>query len=62
MIIIKEMPNMDDLFSDTMMGLLQAVNIEKGYIPVEKVPNLPAETYRVQNSFEEANSIWVSLE
>ena len=53
---------MGDLFSDTMMGLLQAVNIEKGYIPVEKVPNLPAETYRVQNSFEEANSIWVSLE
>jgi hypothetical protein len=51
---------MGDLFSDTMIGLLQAVNIEKGYIPVEKISNLPAETYRVPKSFEEANPIFVS--
>lgn len=43
---------MGDLFSDTMIGLLQAVNIEKGYIPVEKISNLPAETYRVPKPFE----------
>lgn len=30
-----------------MTGLLQAVSIEKGNIPVEKVANMPAETYRV---------------
>lgn len=44
----------------TMIGLLQAVNIEKGYIPVEKISNLPAETYRVPKSFEEANPFFVS--
>lgn len=42
---------MSDLFEDTIIGLLQAVSIEKGYIPMEKIPNLPAETYRVADSF-----------
>lgn len=51
---------MGDLFSDTMIGLLQAVNIEKGYIPVEKTSDLPTETYRVPKSFEEANPVFVS--
>lgn len=40
---------MSNLFADTMTGLLQAVNIERGNIPVEKVPDLPAETYRSQD-------------
>ena len=51
---------MGDLFSDTLIGLLQAVNIEKGYIPMEKIPNLPGEIYRVTESFEEMNPIFVS--
>ena len=38
---------MSTFFEDTMTGLLQAVSIEKGNIPVEKVANMPAETYRI---------------
>ena len=48
---------MSDLFEDTIIGLLQAVSIEKGYIPMEKIPNLPAETYRVADSFGEINPV-----
>lgn len=48
---------MSDFFNDTMVSLLQAINIEKGYIPVEKVPDLPAETYRVAKSFSNINII-----
>lgn len=49
---------MGDLFSDTMIGLLQAVNIEKGYIPVNQVPDLPAETYRYYDKEEIDNYEW----
>lgn len=50
-IILKEL-YMSDLFSDTMKGLLQALDIEKGDIPVDRVPNLPAETYRYYDKEE----------
>lgn len=43
---------MSDLFSDTMKGLLQALDIEKGDIPVHRVPDLPAETYRYYDKEE----------
>lgn len=43
---------MGDLFSDTMKGLLQALDIEKGDIPVDRVPDLPAETYRYYDKEE----------
>ncbi len=43
---------MSNLFSDTMKGLLQALDIEKGDIPVDRVPNLPAETYRYYDKEE----------
>ena len=38
--------DMKDVFTDTITGLMQAVSIEKGNINVEKVANMPAETYR----------------
>lgn len=37
---------MGNLYHDTLEGLLQSVQIEKGNILVEEVKNLPAETYR----------------
>lgn len=43
----KEVFSMGDFFKDTMTGLLQAIEIEKGNIEVKKVENLPTETYRV---------------
>lgn len=41
---------MDDFFTDTLMGLLQAIEIKNGNIPVDKVQNVPADTYRVRES------------
>ena len=41
---------MDDFFTDTLMGLLQAIEIKDGHIPVDKVQNVPADTYRVRES------------
>lgn len=38
---------MGNFFEDTMTGLLQAISIEKGNIEMEKIPNMPADTYRV---------------
>jgi hypothetical protein len=43
----KEVFSMGDFFKNTMTGLLQAIEIEKGNIEVKKVENLPTETYRV---------------
>ena len=37
---------MSELFKETMSGLLQAVSIEKGEIPMEKIEGMPADTYR----------------
>ena len=37
---------MGDFFTDTMTGLLQAVAIEKGEIPVIEIEGMPAKTYR----------------
>ena len=45
---------MSKLFEDTMLALIQAVAIEKGYIPVEEVPDMPAKTFRFP---EDKNSI-----
>ena len=42
--------DMKDVFTDTITGLMQAVSIEKGNINVEKVANMPAETYRSMDS------------
>ena len=53
---------MRDLFSDTMKGLLQALDIEKGDIPVDRVPILPAETYRYYDKEEIDNYEWSGVE
>ena len=53
---------MSDFCNETMISLLQAINIEKGNIPVEKVSNLPAETYRVIKSFNDTTTISVTSE
>ena len=53
---------MRDLFSDTMKGLLQALDIEKGDIPVDRVPDLPAETYRYYDKEEIDNYEWSGVE
>lgn len=36
---------MSKFFDDTMQGLLEAVAIEKGGIPIKKVENMPAPTF-----------------
>lgn len=38
---------MGTFFEDTMTGLLQAISIEKGNIQMEKITNMPSDTYRV---------------
>lgn len=37
---------MSTIFADTMTGLLQAIAIEKGEIPVTEIKGMPAKTYR----------------
>ncbi len=37
---------MSSFFEDTMTGLLQAVSIERGNIPVAEVSGMPAPTFR----------------
>lgn len=39
---------MSDFFTDTMTGLLQAIDIDKGIIEVEEVNDLPGTTFRVK--------------
>lgn len=36
---------MSKFFDETMQGLLEAVSIEKGEIPIEKVEDMPAPTF-----------------
>ena len=43
---------MSKFFDDTMQGLLEAVAIEKGTIPLVEVENMPASTFRVDNKDE----------
>ncbi len=38
---------MDGMFQSVMKGLLQAISIERGEIPVSEVDGMPAKTYRV---------------
>ena len=38
------------LFLDTMQGLLEAIAIDKGVIPMEPVPGMPADTLRASGS------------
>ena len=40
---------MSKFFDDTMQGLLEAVAIDKGKIPVHEVGDLPATTLRAEN-------------
>jgi hypothetical protein len=37
---------MSNFFNDTMIGLLQAINIERGNIEMQEVENMPTVTYR----------------
>lgn len=36
----------NSIFADTMTGLAQAIEIEKGDIPMKEVKDMPAKTYR----------------
>ena len=38
---------MSKFFEDTMQGLLEAVEMEKGNVPLTEKPNMPAPTYVV---------------
>ena len=40
---------MSTFFNDTMQGLLEAIAIENGDIPMEEVSGMPATTYRARN-------------
>lgn len=40
---------MSTFFNDTMQGLLEAVAIKNGDIPVAEVEGMPAKTYRASN-------------
>lgn len=44
---------MSKFFDDTMVGLLEAVAIEKGEIQVEQVGDFSSPTYRAENYNEE---------
>ena len=39
---------MSTFFDDTMLSLLEAVEIQKGNIEVEEVTDMPAKTYRAK--------------
>ena len=38
---------MSKLYEETMLGLLQAIEIARGTIPVEEVQGMPGKTFRV---------------
>lgn len=44
---------MGKFFDDTMQGLLEAVEIEKGNIPIMEREEMPAKTYYVSNNDKE---------
>lgn len=44
---------MSKFFDDTMQGLLEAVEIEKGKYSLEQKDNMPAPTFRVSNKEKE---------
>ena len=44
---------MGSFFEDTMQGLLEAVEIEKGSLPLEEHENMPSKTLYVPNADEE---------
>ena len=41
---------MSKFFDETMQGLLEAIEIEKGEVPLIKKENMPASTYMVCNA------------
>ena len=47
----------DTLFGDTMQGLLEAIAIDKGVIPMESVPGMPTDTLRASGSDVELMAI-----
>lgn len=47
---------MNTFFNDTMIGLLQAISIEKGLLPIAEVEDMPAKTYRVVCEIENAEN------
>ena len=52
---------MSKFFEDTMQGLLEAVEIEKGKTPLKQKENMPAPTFTVSNQEEELISQMVRL-
>lgn len=42
---------MSSFFEDTMTGLLQAVSVERGNIPVVEISGMPAPTFRTCEVF-----------
>lgn len=52
---------MSKFFDDTMQGLLEAVSIEKGEIPIELKENMPASTFIASNKEKELIEAVVNL-
>ena len=49
---------MSMFFEDTMQGLLQAVEISRGVLPVTAVEGMPAKTYRVIQKASEEKMVY----
>ena len=52
---------MESFFEDTMQGLLEAVEIEKGNVPLIEKEDMPAPTYMVYNREKELINQMINL-
>lgn len=52
---------MSNFFDDTMQGLLEAIEIEKGSIPLIQKENMPAPTFTISNKDKELIDQMVNL-
>lgn len=53
---------MSRFFDDTMQGLLEAIEIEKGNIPLEQIKEMSAQTFTAIEREKELDSTFVPLE
>ena len=44
---------MNDFFTETAIALLEAIDMERGNVPIRKVLGMPADTYRADISDED---------
>ena len=53
---------MSKFFEDTMQGLMEAIDIKNGYLPLSEREGMPAPTFYVADDDEDLSSIHIALQ